>query len=104
MNMETFDFETKIRKVITDLFEPMDRRVMEDKELTLTLRDKFDGLARKVDDLDYLTHKSIKKSSVIEDFARMIKDIDSKHSVLETKIDSYSKTFDMHIEFLKNDF
>jgi hypothetical protein len=101
--MEEFEIETTIRKIVKELVDPMFRRVLEEKELTLTMRDKFESLTHKVNELDYIAHKSVKKSEMIEEFARRLRDLDNKNSVVDTKITSYSKTFDMHVDFLKND-
>jgi hypothetical protein len=84
--LDHFDAETKLRQLVSELIEPTVRRMLEEKEHNMSMRDGVELLTHKVNELEYLTHKSLKKTKQIEDFAHLIHDLKNKSVALDSKI------------------
>lgn len=60
VELDWFSFETRVRKLIQDLVDPVSKRALEAKESSETLRKSNDVLKRKVEELEFVVHKSQK--------------------------------------------
>ncbi len=48
-----FEFETKIRKMIFDMVEPFQKRLIDDREKIVKLRTDLEASRRKTDDIEF---------------------------------------------------
>ena len=85
--LDWFSFETRVRKLIQDLVEPVSKRAVEAKESSDTLRKSNDNLKRKVEEIEFVVHKSQKKSTIFEDINNKFTKMDVGLQSLEQQLD-----------------
>ena len=62
-NPDWFAFETRIRKMMIQMIEPMMKRSIREKEVLNDMRKQNDLIKRKVDECEFIIHKAQKKTA-----------------------------------------
>ena len=70
--MGLFEFETKIRKMIIDMIDPIQKRLGDDRDKLVKLRTDLESTKRKTEDLDFAVQKTDGKLSAFEDIYKKI--------------------------------
>lgn len=70
-----FDYETKMRKLVSELLEPSTKRSIQDRELYDALIKKYDEQAKKLEELEFIVCKSKKRQTVFEDINQRINEL-----------------------------
>ncbi|CDW80865.1 UNKNOWN [Stylonychia lemnae] len=68
--IDWFDFETRMRKMIHEMIEPTVRKVNEDRDKLFKIRNDQDAQKRKIEDLEFAVIKTDNKTNVFEDIFR----------------------------------
>jgi hypothetical protein len=53
-----FEFETKIRKMLLDMIDPIQKRLGDDRDKIVKLRTDLEANKRKAEDLEFSMHKT----------------------------------------------
>jgi chromosome segregation ATPase len=85
-NMDWFAFETRIRKVLHELLEPTAERSIKTKENMEEVKTQNDFLTRKVEELEFILHKSHKRSTLFDNVNKRLIESDSERKMLEVKM------------------
>ena len=67
-----FEYEIRMRKLVQDLLEPTTKRSIQDRELYEILMKKYEEQRKRVDEIDFILHKSQKRQTVYEEIDRKI--------------------------------
>ena len=62
-NPDWFSFETRIRKMVTQMLEPCVKRSIQERDILTELKKQNDAIKRKVDECEFIIHKAQKKTS-----------------------------------------
>jgi len=81
-NMDWFAFETRIRKVLHELLEPTAERSMKTKESMEEVRTQNEFLTRKVEELEFILHKSHKRSTLFDNVNKRLIESDAERKML----------------------
>jgi len=70
-----FEYETRLRKLVEELLEPTVKRSREEREMYEVLSKKHEGLLKRVEDLEFTSHRTQKRQTVFEDIFRRISEL-----------------------------
>ena len=74
-DLDWFDFETRMRKLISELLEPTVLRTQDDKSQILLLRKMNETLKKRMDDAEFMQSKAFKRMDKLEEVWARIKDL-----------------------------
>eukprot|EP00359_Climacostomum_virens_P000882 CAMPEP_0204896932 /NCGR_PEP_ID=MMETSP1397-20131031/452_1 /ASSEMBLY_ACC=CAM_ASM_000891 /TAXON_ID=49980 /ORGANISM="Climacostomum Climacostomum virens, Strain Stock W-24" /LENGTH=675 /DNA_ID=CAMNT_0052064619 /DNA_START=1209 /DNA_END=3236 /DNA_ORIENTATION=+ len=83
--LDWFNFETRMRRIVTELLGPTVQRVSENREATTKLQSKMRNAETRIEELDNVIHKRSKVTYIDELNARMDK-LESDRQLGETKL------------------
>lgn len=69
------NYETRLRKLMTELLQPTIKRSREDRELYDTLVKKSEILTRRIEELETITHRAENKQTIFDDIFTRINNI-----------------------------
>lgn len=67
-----FEFETKIRKMMIEMLEPIQKRLTDDRDKIVKLRGDLESAKRKSEDLDFHLQKTDGRLQAFEDIYKKI--------------------------------
>lgn len=85
-SLDWFAFETRIRKVLYELLEPTADRSIQAKEAVEKIKSENEFLIRKIEELEFILHKSHKRSTLFDNVNKRLIESDSERKMLEVKI------------------
>ena len=100
--LDWFSFETRIRKLIQDLVDPIQKRALDAKEASDAQRKGNDSLKRKVEELEFAVHKSQKKSVIFEEINNRISKLEVGLKGAEQQLDEEMALMGAKIEHTKD--
>ena len=74
-DLDWFDFETRMRKLIAELLEPTVLRTQDDKAQILLLRKMNETLKKRMDDAEFVQAKAAKRMDKLEEIWTRVKDL-----------------------------
>ena len=77
-NVDWFAFETRIRQIIFEFLEPSTKRIVETKNTIESVINQNEFLRRRVDELEFILHKSHKRNLVHDNLDKRITKIEEK--------------------------
>ena len=95
-------FETRIRKLIQDLVDPIQKRALDAKEASDAQCKASDSLKRKVEELEFAVHKSQKKSVIFEEINNRISKLEVGLKGAEQQLDEEIALMGAKIEHTKD--
>ncbi|CAI2383906.1 unnamed protein product [Moneuplotes crassus] len=87
-NLDWFAFETRIRKVLHDLLEPTAERSIKTKENVEEVKAENKILTRKIEEIEFILHKSHKRSTLFDSVNKRLIDNDSERKILESRLNN----------------
>lgn len=84
VELDWFNFETRMRRIVTELLAPTVQRVSENREITTKLQSKMRNAETRIEELDLVVHKRTKVTYIDELNARMDK-LEADRLLGETK-------------------
>ena len=100
-NVNWFLFENRIRKMVIELLEPIVKRSNDDREVVLGIKMLSETQKRKLDELEYLTHKSQKRLGSLDMVTKRINEFDIEKKKLEEVKHAEMEHVSMGIDLLK---
>lgn len=85
-NLDWFAFETRIRKVLHELLEPTAERSVKTKEHVEEVKTQNEFLTRKIEELEFILHKSHKRSTLFDNVNKRLIESDAERKMLEVKL------------------
>lgn len=70
--IDWFNFETKMRGVVSELIEPLISREIEDRENIVQMKRVNDNYKTRIEDLEYQVNKTRKKETLFDEIQRKI--------------------------------
>eukprot|EP00347_Sterkiella_histriomuscorum_P022302 403330961 len=86
--IDWFDFETRMRKLIHEMIEPTVRKVNEDRDKIYKLKTDQDNHKRKLEDLEFAVIKTDNKTNVFEDIFRSLAKLETEIKVEQNRVDN----------------
>jgi archaellum component FlaC len=83
--LDWFNFETRMRRIVTELLAPTVQRVSDNREATTRLQSKMRNVENSVEELDQVVHKRTKVTYIDDLNARMDK-LESDRQLGETRL------------------
>lgn len=99
--LDWFAFETRIMKLIQGLVEPINKRSLDAKEASDAQTKMNDILKRKVEELEFITHKSQKKSVIFEEINNKLTKLEVNQRGIEQQLDEEVSALSGKLEFTK---
>ena len=97
-DIDWYGFENRIRKLLHQITEPTIKRMVDTKDMVDKVSTQNEYLSRRVDELEFIMHKSHKRNIVFDDFNKRLSKLeDRQHSTLI----EYSSNFET-IKFQNN--
>ncbi|CAI2384608.1 unnamed protein product [Moneuplotes crassus] len=81
--LDWFTFETKIRKVVTDLMEPSIKRSIEEKSLLVEVKKDNTKLEKRIKKLESILFENKKKAVIFKEFFETISHVEAEQKKLE---------------------
>ncbi len=88
-DLDWFDFETRMRKLISELLEPTVLRTQDDKNQIVLLRKMNETLKKRMDDGEFMQAKAFKRMDKLEEVWARIREL---VSLLQCRITNGWKT------------
>lgn len=98
---EWFDFEIKVRKIVSELIDPIIKRELEDKEAIKYLKKFIEVQKRKTEEVDFIILKCMKKITAFDEVNRKLIDMDSDRKLLETRTSQETNSIKSEIESIR---
>jgi hypothetical protein len=67
-----FEFETKIRKMLIDMIEPIQKRLGDDRDKIVKLRTDLEANKRKTEDLEFALNKTDSRLVAFDDIYKKL--------------------------------
>ena len=81
--IDWYGFENRIRKLLHQITEPTIKRMVDTKDMVDKVGTQNEYLSRRIDELEFIMHKSHKRNLVFDDYnKRLIKLEEKQHSTL----------------------
>mmetsp|Transcript_7828 Transcript_7828/g.7298 ORF Transcript_7828/g.7298 Transcript_7828/m.7298 type:complete len:88 (+) Transcript_7828:50-313(+) len=77
-NIDWFDFETRMRKLVFEMLEPVVRKVNEDRDKMFKIKNDSDIHKKQIEDLEFAIMKTDNKTNVFEDIFRTLTRLESE--------------------------
>jgi len=98
-----FEYETRLRKLVEELLEPTVKRSREEREMYEVLSKKHEGLLKRVEDLEFTSHRTQKRQTVFEDIFRRISELDQTRKADEKVLMDHIQNVKKMVEELQTD-
>lgn len=85
-DLDWFAFETRIRKVLHELLEPTAERSVKTKETVEEVKSQNEFLTRKIEELEFILHKSHKRSTLFDNINKRLIESDAERKMLEVQM------------------
>ena len=89
VELEWYDFETRMRNVVTELVEPILKRTQEDREEIGTCNRSCATLSKRLEDLEFLVQKNKGRNKVMDDINRRIAASDTERKLTESRFKAF---------------
>jgi SMC interacting uncharacterized protein involved in chromosome segregation len=83
-----FEFETKIRKMLLDMVEPVQKRLLDDRDKIVKLRTDLEANKRKTEDLEFSLHKTDGRLVAFDDIYKKINKVEGEARMETVRIDN----------------
>lgn len=83
--VDWFDFETRMRRIIQELLDPTIRRSLEDKEIVNSLKKSLDLQKRKIEEIEFVIHKTQKRTTIFEEINKKMVEMESDRKLGEAR-------------------
>ena len=89
VELEWYDFETRMRAVVTDLIEPILKRGQEDREEIGSCNRSCATISKRLEDLEFLVQKNKGRNKVMDDINRRIAASDTERKLTESRFKAF---------------
>lgn len=83
-----FEFETKIRKMLLDMVEPLQKRLADDRDKIAKLRSDLETGKRKTEDLEFHLSKTDNRLTAFDDVYKKLGKLDSEAKMETVRVDN----------------
>ena len=84
-DLQWFHLETRLRALVLTLIDPLDRKLRQEVDVSLKTSMQMDAYKKKLDELEFLIHKSQKRTSDFDELAVRLSELEQSAKVQEQK-------------------